>query len=87
MMSFFDLCGKALGNSDYIGLAKNIHTLILTDVPQLSLDRRDYLRRFIWLIDNLYNHKTVLYVVMEGSSEVTTVMKNIYFSGEDNASV
>lgn len=62
MMSFYDLCGKALGNSDYMALCENIHTLILTDVPHLSLDRRDYLRRFIWLIDALYDKKIRLYI-------------------------
>ena len=62
MMSFYDLWGKALGNSDYMALWDDIHTLILYDVPFLSLDERDYLRRFIWLVDCLYNNKVRLLI-------------------------
>lgn len=84
MMSFYDLCGKPLGNSDYIGLCKNIHTLILTDVPILSLDRRDYLRRFIWLIDELYNFKIRLFIlphipVYEDQGVTSTFDENFAF--------
>ena len=80
MMDFLDLCGKALGNTDYMALCKNIHTLILTDVPTLSLDRRDYLRRFIWLVDELYNQKIRLYMMSETSVE------NLYLNqGEESS--
>ena len=71
MMSFYDLCGKALSNPDYIALSHNIHTLILTDVPQFSLDRRDYLRRFIWLIDELYNFKIRLFLLSDVPKGIT----------------
>ena len=58
--SFAALCDSALGASDYIALAEQYHTVFLTDVPQLSLQRRDEARRFITLIDQLYNHRTKL---------------------------
>lgn len=63
-----------------MALCKNIHTLILTDVPTLSLDRRDYLRRFIWLVDELYNQKIRLYMMSETSVE------NLYLNqGEESS--
>ena len=79
MVNFEDLCGKALGNSDYMALCRSIHTLVLTDVPTLSLERRDFLRRFIWLVDELYNHKIRLYMKSE------TKIKELYQNqGEDS---
>ena len=58
--TFKELCDTPLGATDYIALAQQFHTLFVTDVPQLSLRSRDQARRFITLIDQLYNHKTLL---------------------------
>ena len=44
-----------------MALAENFQTVIIRNVPQLSMERRDYLRRFISLIDSLYyNHRNVI---------------------------
>ena len=53
-MSFQELCDEARGSPDYMAIGKNFNTLILRDVPQLTMSRRDTLRRFILLIDTLY---------------------------------
>ena len=58
--SFATLCGTALGAADYIALAQRYHTLFLTEVPQLSMSQRDQARRFITLVDQLYNNHTKL---------------------------
>jgi len=58
--SFAALCDSPMGASDYIALAQQFHTVFLLDVPQLSLKHRDQARRFITLIDQLYNHRTKL---------------------------
>jgi cell division protein ZapE len=57
---FATLCGTALGAGDYLALATNFHTLILDGIPRLSPDNYDQARRFIVLIDTLYDRRTKL---------------------------
>ncbi|MGA9866744.1 MAG: cell division protein ZapE [Acetobacteraceae bacterium] len=57
---FATLCGAALGPGDYLALATHYHTLILDDIPRLSPDNFDEARRFIILIDTLYDHRVKL---------------------------
>ena len=54
----FDLlCGTALGAGDYLALAQHFHTLVLDGIPRLSPDNYDKARRFIVLIDTLYDQR------------------------------
>ena len=55
--SFEELCARPLGAADYLALADRFHTLILKDVPQLGPDRRNEARRFVILIDVLYDNR------------------------------
>ena len=57
---FAALCGAALGPGDYLALATHYHTLILDDIPRLSPDNFDEARRFIILVDTLYDHRVKL---------------------------
>lgn len=52
--SFDDVCNAALGTADYTTTASTFSTTILTDVPILRLSTKDRARRFIMLIDALY---------------------------------
>ncbi len=56
--SFDDLCAKPLGASDYLKLADTFHTLILDDIPIMDIDKRNEAKRFIVLIDALYDTQT-----------------------------
>jgi len=58
--SFADLCEQALGPSDYLEIAGQFCTVILKGIPQMDEDKKDAARRFVTLIDALYEHKTVL---------------------------
>jgi cell division protein ZapE len=58
--SFADLCGKPLGASDYLRIAHEFHTIILGHVPVMDHDRRNEAKRFIILIDTLYDHAVKL---------------------------
>ncbi len=57
---FAALCGAALGAGDYLALATHYHTLILDGIPRLSPDNYDAARRFIVLVDTLYEHRVKL---------------------------
>jgi cell division protein ZapE len=57
---FEKLCGEALGAGDYLALASRYHTLILDGIPRLTPDNYDKARRFIILIDTLYDRRVKL---------------------------
>ncbi len=57
---FDALCGQALGAGDYLALATHYEALVLDGVPRLSPDNHDVARRFITLIDALYDHRVKL---------------------------
>lgn len=59
--TFEYLCGRTVGAADYIALAKNYHTVFISDIPLMSMENRDKARRFITLIDELYNHHCCLF--------------------------
>ncbi|XP_050216211.1 uncharacterized protein LOC126667283 [Mercurialis annua] len=58
---FEHLCGQPLGAADYIAVAKNYHTVFISEIPMMNMEIRDKARRFITLIDELYNHHCCLY--------------------------
>ena len=66
---FNDLCVKPLGASDYIKIAEMFHTVILRDVPKMSPDRRNEAKRFVTLIDALYEAKTKLFISAEAEPD------------------
>ncbi|MEM7710821.1 MAG: cell division protein ZapE [Pseudomonadota bacterium] len=60
--SFVELCGRPLGAADYLALAKALRVLILTEVPVLDGAHGNEVRRFVTLIDALYEARVVLVV-------------------------
>ncbi len=58
--SFAELCEQPLGAGDYIAIAERYHTIVLDGVPKLPESRRNEAKRFMLLIDELYEHKTNL---------------------------
>lgn len=57
---FFDLCGKPLGAADYLALAEAVRVLVLEDIPQLGRSNFNEAKRFVTLIDALYEAKVQL---------------------------
>jgi len=68
-LSFSDLCSKPLGALDYLAIAEGFHTIILADVPILNRDRRAEARRFITLVDTLYDQQICLIVSAEAEPD------------------
>jgi cell division protein ZapE len=59
---FADLCSQPLGALDYLAIARAFHTVLIANVPALNRDRRAEARRFITLIDTLYDARVGLIV-------------------------
>jgi cell division protein ZapE len=57
---FATLCGGPRSQNDYLDIAHRFHTVILSDVPQMSAAMGSEARRFTWLIDVLYDHRVKL---------------------------
>jgi cell division protein ZapE len=53
--SFNDLCEQPLAAADYLRIAREYHTIILDHVPAMTYDNRNAAKRFIILIDTLYD--------------------------------
>lgn len=58
--SFWDLCGQALGPGDYLALAQALRVLMLDDIPYLSATNYNEAKRFVTLIDALYEGRVRL---------------------------
>jgi cell division protein ZapE len=57
---FETLCGRALGPADYLAVATHFHTVVLDGIPRLGPENFDRARRFITLVDALYEHRVKL---------------------------
>ena len=57
---FHDLCEQPLGASDYLRIAHEFHTLIIDRIPVMRFEQRNAAKRFIILIDTLYDHAVKL---------------------------
>lgn len=51
---FWDLCGQPLGPADYLALTEAVRVLMIDDIPRLSAANYNEARRFVTLIDTLY---------------------------------
>ena len=58
--SFYDLCGKPLGAADYLALAEAARVLVLENIPSLGRSNFNEAKRFVTLIDALYEAKVRL---------------------------
>lgn len=62
-VSFDELCNRELGATDYRRLAYQFQTVILEDIPLLNMEEHDRARRFITLVDELYEGRCALVCV------------------------
>ena len=67
---FKTLCGGPRSQNDYLELASQFHTVLLSDVPQMQVRMASEARRFTWLIDVLYDRRVKLIMSAEVAPEV-----------------
>ncbi|CAD6570828.1 MAG: hypothetical protein ASARMPREDX12_003952 [Alectoria sarmentosa] len=67
--TFDELCSTNLGPADYTTLASTFHTIILTDVPILTLLQKNEARRLITLLDALYEARCKLLISAEAGPD------------------
>ena len=57
---FHDLCEQPLAASDYLRIVREFHTLIIDRIPVMGFDERNAAKRFIILVDTLYDNAVKL---------------------------
>jgi cell division protein ZapE len=66
--SFADLCAQPLGAADYLAIAQDFHTVIIDAIPCMHLENRNEAKRFITLIDALYDNRVKLLASAEAEA-------------------
>ncbi|KAF9816748.1 hypothetical protein IEO21_03910 [Rhodonia placenta] len=67
--SFAELCDESLGPADYITLASTFRTVAITSIPILRMSAKNQARRFISLIDALYEARCRIVCLAEAKPE------------------
>jgi cell division protein ZapE len=57
---FKTLCGGPRSQNDYLEIASQFHTVLLSDVPHMPVRMASEARRFTWLVDVLYDRRVKL---------------------------
>ena len=74
--SFWELCGQPLGPADYLAIAGAVKVLIVEGIPRLSSENYNEAKRFVTLIDALYEARVRLI------SSAADVPERLYIEGE-----
>mmetsp|Transcript_10542 Transcript_10542/g.18569 ORF Transcript_10542/g.18569 Transcript_10542/m.18569 type:complete len:463 (-) Transcript_10542:76-1464(-) len=82
---FNDLCNTELGSSDYRAIGEQFQTIIIDDIPRLTLTDHDQARRFITLVDELYEANCALMCCAVTSPETLFIGRELP-SGDDAGS-
>ena len=74
--SFQNLCAKNHGPADYLAIAREFHTVFLDGIPKMDKSKRNEAKRFVTLIDALYEHNVNLVASADGEPD------DLYPSGD-----
>ncbi len=66
---FKDLCGGPRSQNDYLEIATQFHTVLLSNVPHMPMRMASEARRFTWLVDVLYDRRVKLILSAEVAPE------------------
>jgi len=71
---FAELCARPLWTNDYLKITQVFHTVFIRNIPRMSQKNRTESRRFICLIDTLYDHK--IRVIASGEDDYWNLFQN-----------
>jgi len=80
--SFAQLCEQPLGASDYLRIAHEFHTLILESIPVMDWPQRNEAKRFIALVDTLYENSVKLVASAAAEPELLYLATDGYEANE-----
>ena len=83
---FHALCGRALGAADYLALAEAVRVLLIDDIPRLGRSNFNEAKRFVTLVDALYEAKVRLICSAAAQPEMLYVEGEGKFEFERTAS-
>jgi protein AFG1 len=84
LVDFSELCESERGASDYYVLATTFHTVYLANIPRLSKEKHNAARRFITLIDELYNANVRLVCLAETALSDIFLDTSAHANDKDN---
>ncbi|MGB8575076.1 MAG: cell division protein ZapE [Pseudolabrys sp.] len=80
--SFDDLCAQPLAAADYLKIAHEFHTIVLDHIPVMDYADRNEAKRFIILIDTLYDHAVKLLASAQAQPDELYVATEGYEANE-----
>lgn len=69
VFTFHQLCEEPLGPGDYLAIAKRLDTVVVTGIPKMGAEMRNASKRFVTLVDALYERKAVLLCTADAPPE------------------
>ncbi len=78
--AFKDICQNPRGTLDYIEIARQFQTVIISDLPIFTEDKDNLARRFISLVDEFYDHKVNL--ILSAEENIENIYKGIKLHSE-----
>jgi cell division protein ZapE len=84
--TFFDLCAQPLGPADYLAIADAVRVLMVEDIPRLGRSNFNEAKRFVTLIDALYEAHVRLIASAASEPEMLYVEGTGAFEFERTAS-
>ena len=84
--AFAELCDRPLGAGDFLHIARAFHTVFVDGIPIMADVKRDVARRFINLIDTLYDNRVCLIASAAAEPDALQPLRDMQFLFERTAS-
>lgn len=82
--TFHQLCAEPRSAADYLEMCRTFPAVVITDIPVISMDQRDFIRRFITFLDAAYDSHAKLAVTAERPFSELFVTSNLRINSKTN---